>query len=216
MREYPTGEELKFELLTIGKYSREAELIKSQLKEVGIEIGVKVMDWSTMDAILKEGNFFIAINGHGGIANPRILKAPDWPASTFHDDDYDSTFKAQEKTMIVTARKELVDHLQEIIADDLPVYTLYHPKMCCVYRPEKLDTWFFTKGGVGIGIPIEMNKLVFISEEAVSTPVPTMTVAPTATPSPSPTSAPEQPGFEAVFAIAGLLAVAYRVLRRKN
>ena len=54
---------------------------------------------------------------------------------------------------------------------------------------------------------------------------PTPTAAPTAkpttppAPTPKPTAEPtptEEPGFEAVFAIAGLLAVAYLVLRRKR
>jgi len=52
-----------------------------------------------------------------------------------------------------------------------------------------------------------------------ATPKPTVppTVAPTATPVPAtPTPTPEEPGFEAVFAIAGLLAIAYVVLRRKK
>ena len=40
---------------------------------------------------------------------------------------------------------------------------------------------------------------------------PTPTAKPTAEPTPT-----EEPGFEAVFAIAGLLAVAYLVLRRKS
>jgi len=39
---------------------------------------------------------------------------------------------------------------------------------------------------------------------------------PTATPTAAPTPTPEEPGFEAVFAIAGLLAVAYLVLRIKK
>ena len=49
------------------------------------------------------------------------------------------------------------------------------------------------------------------------TPTPTPFVEET-TPSPSPTPSPtpKPPGFEAVFAIAGLLAVAYLVLRRKK
>lgn len=34
------------------------------------------------------------------------------------------------------------------------------------------------------------------------------------TPSPSPTPTPEAPGYEAIFAVGGLLAVAYTVLRR--
>ncbi|MDO9098849.1 MAG: S-layer protein domain-containing protein, partial [Candidatus Methanoperedens sp.] len=48
-----------------------------------------------------------------------------------------------------------------------------------------------------------------------ATPVMTeVTPAKTATPTPVPT--PKEPGFEAVFAIAGLLAVAYLVLRQKK
>ena len=53
------------------------------------------------------------------------------------------------------------------------------------------------------------------------TPAPTVTPTPTPTPpaaapTPTPTPTPEPPGFGAVFAIAGLLAVAYLVLRRKR
>ena len=48
------------------------------------------------------------------------------------------------------------------------------------------------------------------------TPTPTIPPAPTATPAPTPTPTPTEPGFEAVFAIAGLLAVAYLVLRKKQ
>ena len=57
---------------------------------------------------------------------------------------------------------------------------------------------------------------------ATPTPTPTPTVTPTptippvvTTPTPTPTPT-EEPGFEAVFAIAGLLAVAYLALRRKS
>jgi peptide/nickel transport system substrate-binding protein len=53
IREYPAGEDLEFELLTIETFSREAELIKVQLAEVGLTIDVKVLDMSTSDAILK-------------------------------------------------------------------------------------------------------------------------------------------------------------------
>ena len=45
-----------------------------------------------------------------------------------------------------------------------------------------------------------------------ATPVP---ATPTPAPTPTPTPSPKPPGFEVVFAIAGLLAVAYLVLRKK-
>ena len=222
IREYPTGEDLEFELLTIEKFVREAELIKSQLAEVGIKISVKVMDMSTSDTILKEGNFHMVISGHGGIANPNIMQFPDWPGTSCQNETYTAVFKEQRETMNATARKELVYQLQELVAENLPVYTLYHPKMCCVYRPDKLDTWFFTRGGVGIGIPIEMNKLVFLGEAApttATTPTATSTpttAAPTTTPASTPAQAPQQPGFGIVLAIVGFLAVAHLVLWRRK
>jgi hypothetical protein len=60
-------------------------------------------------------------------------------------------------------RKELVDQIQEMVADDLPVYTLYHPHMWCIYDPDVLDTWFYTKDGIAMGVPIELNKLIFLA-----------------------------------------------------
>ncbi|MBC8520397.1 MAG: PGF-CTERM sorting domain-containing protein, partial [Methanomicrobia archaeon] len=46
------------------------------------------------------------------------------------------------------------------------------------------------------------------------TPTPTPEVTPEITP--TPTATPTPPGFEAVFAIAGLSAIAYAVLRRRK
>jgi peptide/nickel transport system substrate-binding protein len=165
-RSYPEGGDLEFDLITISGYSgytNEAELIQSQLKEVGIKINVHAMDWGSVDEILKAGNFDLAINGYGGIVTPTIQ--PDWPATTYDNPTYQSLYEEQKKTMNHNQRESLIYQLQEIIADDLPVYSLYHPTMCCVYNPEKLDTWFFTEGGVGQGIPIEMNKLIFLEED---------------------------------------------------
>ena len=167
IRNYPAGAErsgdITFDLYTTGKFSRVAELIQSDLATIGIEIVVTSSGWGPIDARLKEGNFDVVISGHGGIANPQIMRIPSWPASTYHSDDYDSTFAEQEVEMDLDSRKELVDQLQEMVADDLPVYTLYHPYMWCVYDPEVLDTWFYTRDGIGIGIPLELNKLIFLA-----------------------------------------------------
>jgi peptide/nickel transport system substrate-binding protein len=167
IRQYPADAErsgdLEFLLHTTSQYSREAELIKDHLESIGIKITIQIDDWATMDSYLREGNFDMAINGHGGISNPNIMSIPDWPASTYHNDDYDSLFTEQEITMDFGERKELVDQIQEMVADDLPVYTLYHPHMWCIYDPDVLDTWFYTKDGIAMGVPIELNKLIFLA-----------------------------------------------------
>ena len=54
---------------------------------------------------------------------------------------------------------------------------------------------------------------------AKPTPTPTPTVPTpmtTAKPTPTPTPTPKEPGFESIFAVAGLLAIAHRMLRRKQ
>ena len=76
-----------------------------------------------------------------------------------------------------------------------------------------------------IGIITNTTTVNFTTPGATPTPpiltsTPTVTISPTPTetetPSPNPTSKPLIPGFEAVFAIAGLLAVAYLVLKRER
>jgi PGF-CTERM protein len=56
-----------------------------------------------------------------------------------------------------------------------------------------------------------------VAPTATPTATPTMppTATPAATPTPTPTPTPEEPGFEAVLAIAGLLAIAYLIHRKK-
>ena len=59
--------------------------------------------------------------------------------------------------------------------------------------------------------PNEYPDVVAVTPSASPTPTPTPTPTVTPTPSPSPT-----PGFEVIFAITGLLAVVYLILRRKK
>lgn len=154
--------DLSLTLITTGGFAREAEFVQADLAEIGIEVEVQTGDRSTIDGLLREGNFDLAINGHGGIANPAILRTPTWPAESYSNDEYDRFYQQQASTVDEEARRELVWQLQEIIAEDLPVLTLWHPKMWTVYDASKLDTWFYTKGGVSFGIPISMNRLIFL------------------------------------------------------
>jgi archaellum component FlaG (FlaF/FlaG flagellin family) len=65
----------------------------------------------------------------------------------------------------------------------------------------------------------QMNKTAPTSVETVEkTPVPTRTSTPSPTPSPTrtPTPSPSAPGFELSFAIAGLLAIAYVLMKRRG
>jgi peptide/nickel transport system substrate-binding protein len=149
-------------LITTADFVREAELIQSDLAQIGLQVDVQTGDNGTVDGLLREGSFDLAINGHGGLANPAILESPTWPAASYQNDTYDRLYREQARGVDDAARRETVWQLQEIIADELPVLTLWHPRMWTVYDPAKLDGWFYTEGGIGFGIPISMNKLTFI------------------------------------------------------
>ncbi|MCD6289170.1 MAG: peptide ABC transporter substrate-binding protein [Anaerolineae bacterium] len=164
-REEPNGEALRFTILTTQQFAREAELVKADLTRIGLNVEVKATDRGTVDGLLREGKFDMAINGHGGIANPNILQNPAWPSKVYQNTAYTQLFDEQARTMNPQQRREKVFQMEEIIANELPVLTLYHPKIWCVYNPAKLDTWFFTKGGISIGIPLEQNKLVFLPQQ---------------------------------------------------
>jgi molybdate/tungstate transport system substrate-binding protein len=73
-------------------------------------------------------------------------------------------------------------------------------------------------------VPAELQDIVEMEPGAATptpaptaTPAPTYTPIPTATPAPTtaPTPTPEEPGFESIVAIAGLLAIAYLTLRKR-
>jgi peptide/nickel transport system substrate-binding protein len=162
MLEEAGATDLSLRLITTAGFAREAELVQADLEAVGIQVEVQTGDYSTIDGLLREGNFDLAINGHGGIANPAMLETPTWPAETYDNAEYDELYQQQAAAVDEEHRRELVWQLQEIIAWDLPVLTLYHPKMWTVYDASALDTWFYTQGGVGFGIPISMNKLIFL------------------------------------------------------
>jgi PGF-CTERM protein len=77
---------------------------------------------------------------------------------------------------------------------------------------DEVEVFITGKGALAAEAAVEkvVAEVEKVVEEILATPEPT----PKPTPTPEPT--PKPPGFEAIFAIAGLLAVAYLVHRRKN
>ncbi len=65
-------------------------------------------------------------------------------------------------------------------------------------------------------MPMEVTPTPTVTPPPEVTPTPPVVPTPTPTPEVTPTPTPVPPGFEAVFAIAGLLAVAYLVLKRRK
>lgn len=179
VREMPDGTPLAYELpfATPFDNARNAELVQSYLAEVGIDITPAALDRSTRDQRASEGDYDMILVGHGGLGGD-----PDFMRTTFHsqsksrsfarphgfvNEEFDQLAGQQLRIADLGQRRDVVDQMQAIIAEQLPVIPLYHPQRFTFYNPEVLDGWHFTPGGLASGIPFNLDKYHFVAGKAV-------------------------------------------------
>ncbi len=169
------GKKLEFELL-VGSasqvdFARIGELIKSDLEKVGIAINLRGLESKAIDARIKNWNFDLAIGGHGGLGgdpemlNRVIIGEGFNSARYFQNKELVNLSKRQIHQMDIGKRKQAVDKIQEIYAQELPDITLYHPKWYWAHDGS-IDL-YYTEGGLAIGIPIPLNKLSFLKHDRI-------------------------------------------------
>jgi peptide/nickel transport system substrate-binding protein len=172
------GRPLKLEILssniTVAGESvadRDGEVIKRQLEAAGIKVDLFHLEQATTDAKIIKWDFNLAISGHGGLlGDARILNRMINPKVTGSVNS--ARFGANKKLlkllkdqvaqMDVEKRKALVFRIQEIYADEVPAISLYYPASMAAYNPKKGINWYYTKGGIGLGIPISQNKMSLV------------------------------------------------------
>jgi peptide/nickel transport system substrate-binding protein len=170
---------LKIELLaskiTVGGQNiadRDGEVIKKQLEAVGISVDLISLEQATTDSRIKDWNFDLSVSGHGGIyGDPRILNemiSPTYGAGSVNSARFDANpelnrlLEEQMVTMNPEKRKAIVFKIQEVYAEELPAISLYYPDSMAAYNPKKGVAWYYTKGGMGAGVPIPQNKMSLI------------------------------------------------------
>jgi phosphate transport system substrate-binding protein len=103
--------------------------------------------------------------------------------------------------------------VEDVLSDKYPIVrTLY---LITKGEPDELEKAFidFVLSEEGQNVVEDMGYIKLTGKMTPATPTPKTTPTPKVTPTQTPTSTP---GFEAVFAIAGLLAIAYAALRRRK
>ncbi|MDY6790664.1 MAG: ABC transporter substrate-binding protein [Thermodesulfobacteriota bacterium] len=152
---------------------RDGEVIKQQLQSAGIRVDLVHLEQATADAKIIKWNFNLAISGHGGLlGDARILNRMIHPKVTGSvnsarfgkNKELLKLLKDQLAEMDVEKRKALVFRIQEIYADELPAISLYYPASMAAYNPKQGITWYYTKGGIGLGIPISQNKMSLLNK----------------------------------------------------
>jgi len=150
---------------------RDGEVIKRQLEAVGIQVDLVNLEQATTDAQVKKWDFDLAISGHGGLlGDARILNRMINPKVTGSvnsarfgaNKELLKLLKAQIAEMDTEKRKTLVFKIQEIYADEVPAISLYYPASMAAYNPKKGIKWYYTQGGIALGIPIAQNKMSLV------------------------------------------------------
>ncbi len=152
--------------------TRVLEILKAGFEAIGLKIEPVPMDQATIDQAAKEGNYEILITGFGGLGGD-----PDQLRRMFHsksrmvgfsrargyqNPEFDQLAEAQVSMPDPAERRKAVNRMQEILAEDLPVFALYYTARVVVYNAEVFDNWYYTPGGFGGGVPMPYNKHQFI------------------------------------------------------
>ncbi|MFO7885439.1 MAG: ABC transporter substrate-binding protein [Desulfobacteraceae bacterium] len=176
---YRDGKILEFELISSNiavagenVADRDGEIIRKHLNDIGIKVHLRILEPATTDSRVRKWDFDLAISGHGGVAgDPKILCemiSSQYGAGSVNSARFDADpelnrlLKEQMREMDPAERKKIVFKIQEMYADQLPAISLYYPDTMAAYNPDCRVTWFYTRGGIGKGIPIPQNKISLI------------------------------------------------------
>jgi peptide/nickel transport system substrate-binding protein len=155
------------ELLVTAATERQGELIAKQLDAAGIKVNLRSVDSKTLDSMVGGWQFYLALSGHGGlggdpaILNKVVLDQKSFNSARYDDDpELNELLESQLEEMDPAKRKDLVDSAQGIIARDLPALPLYYTDS--FWASNDKVSFYYTYGGVGSGVPIALNKMIFV------------------------------------------------------
>lgn len=145
---------------------RDAEMIKQQLEKAGIKVKLRGVERKTLDNLISEWKFDLALSGHGGLGgDPEILKkvilAKGFTSARYEKSEkMNELMKKQLQQMDLEKRKDLVNQIQEVYAEEMPALPLYYPTWYWIHDGQA--DLYNTKQGLGSGVPIPLNKMSFV------------------------------------------------------
>lgn len=158
---------VELEMLVTPINERAGELIRQQLEQAGFTIGLRSVDPKTLDSLVSEWKFDLALNSHGGMgADPEVLKRMTGEGYTFNSARYTANSELNELLDEEVAeldqdkRKALIDRIQVIHAQELPVLPLYYANT--YWAHDGTVDMYYTKQGIASGVPLALNKQIFV------------------------------------------------------
>ena len=81
----------------------------------------------------------------------------------FNNARFEELAGKQTATLNEADRKPLVQEMQRIVAEELPLLSLYVPSRILLSAPDTFDAWYFTPGGLFGLHPGPLNKQAFVT-----------------------------------------------------
>jgi peptide/nickel transport system substrate-binding protein len=158
LRELPDGKPFVQELQANNRFtSKSSELIKEYLREVGIDVRPQILDKATADDSAGKGNYTMALIGYGGMTGDpdqnlrsRYAASPKSTSFTraigYSNAEVADLADRQLVTLDPAQRTTLVQQIQRIVAEDVPIIPLYTPRRMTFYKAGIFDNWYYTPG----------------------------------------------------------------------
>lgn len=146
------------DIVSSSAFEKSALAVKDQLDSLGIHTTIHVYPIGVSDEKIANGEFDIAINGRGGLAYGSGWASITWPYKGYKSERWDELARR----LKVDFPEKYMDDMRQILTDEVPVLPLYIPISILYQKKDFPVRFFFTYRGVGAGIPIPINKIVFI------------------------------------------------------
>jgi peptide/nickel transport system substrate-binding protein len=168
-RQLPNGSPLTLSLLFASTLSNQAEFIRSQLAQVGLKVELRAADPGTASQQQGAGNYDVAIVTYGGFtSDPDFLaqtycRGEDakfwWKAWGYSNQELNQLATAQRAALDKEKRRAILNQMQRIISQDVPIMPLYYPTRFLIYVPSVFDAWYYTP----LWTPLANNKHAFVT-----------------------------------------------------
>ncbi|MDP1803703.1 MAG: ABC transporter substrate-binding protein, partial [Acidimicrobiales bacterium] len=162
LRDKPDGSAFKVPLSVSSSDTQQAQLVKEYLRAVGIDVDINAVDQQTSDDRGAKGDYEMAIQHFGGLSGDPsglINRFSSTTRSTsftrvhgYNNPEFDRVANEQAVEIDLTKRKELVNRMQAILAEDLPQISLYVPEQISFVNDKKFQGFAYTPGCPPCGV----------------------------------------------------------------
>ncbi|MEJ7844339.1 MAG: ABC transporter substrate-binding protein [Acidimicrobiales bacterium] len=174
-RQGPDGAPLSFELLVSNLETALGELVSAALGEIGVETTIRAAEPGPGIFGAKfSGQFDLVLLGFPGPSAGSLNGDPDLLRRVFSSEAppsltsavgyanpaFDELAAEQRVTFDEDERATIVAEMQALIAEDVPIISLFSPDSTFVFRTDVLEEWYRTPGRYPIDID---NKQLFVT-----------------------------------------------------